>query len=151
MLVGRKLRNADADTARAAVAGYGIALDLTLRDLQNDLKRKATLGNRQSLRWRLPAVAVPATRGAARTASDRAGAAGQRRAVRQQGNTRQMMVGIFELMAHISTHFTLQPGDVVGTDRHAIRRWPARLRRRVDAQPGRSRFQRASGLSHLRT
>ena len=33
----------------------------------------------------------------------------------QQGNTRLMMIGIFELMAHISTHFTLQPGDVVLT------------------------------------
>ncbi|MCC8998642.1 MAG: fumarylacetoacetate hydrolase family protein, partial [Candidatus Contendobacter sp.] len=35
--------------------------------------------------------------------------------IRQQGNTRQMMVGIFELMAHISTYFTLRPGDVVLT------------------------------------
>ncbi|MCB1821272.1 MAG: fumarylacetoacetate hydrolase family protein, partial [Candidatus Competibacteraceae bacterium] len=33
----------------------------------------------------------------------------------QQGNTQQMMVGIFELMAYMSTHFSLQPGDVVLT------------------------------------
>ncbi|TVR61358.1 MAG: isomerase/hydrolase, partial [Candidatus Competibacteraceae bacterium] len=32
-----------------------------------------------------------------------------------QGNTRLMMIGIFELMAYISTHFTLQPGDIVLT------------------------------------
>ena len=26
-----------------------------------------------------------------------------------------MMIGVFDLMAYISTHFTLQPGDVVLT------------------------------------
>jgi 2-keto-4-pentenoate hydratase/2-oxohepta-3-ene-1,7-dioic acid hydratase in catechol pathway len=57
VLIGRELRNADAETARQAVSGYGIALDLTLRDLQNELKKKGhPLGNRQSLRRFLPAV-----------------------------------------------------------------------------------------------
>ncbi len=40
VLVGQELRDADAATARRAVAGYGVALDLTLRDLQNELKKK---------------------------------------------------------------------------------------------------------------
>ncbi|MCC9000505.1 MAG: fumarylacetoacetate hydrolase family protein, partial [Candidatus Contendobacter sp.] len=40
VLIGRELQNANIETARQAVAGYGIALDLTLRDLQNELKKK---------------------------------------------------------------------------------------------------------------
>ena len=40
VLVGRELRNANAERARDAVAGYGVALDLTLRALQNELKSK---------------------------------------------------------------------------------------------------------------
>lgn len=44
VLVGRELRNANAEMARVAVAGYGIGLDLTLRDLQNDLKKKVIPG-----------------------------------------------------------------------------------------------------------
>ena len=35
VLVGRELRNANAEMARVAVAGYGIGLDLTLRDLES--------------------------------------------------------------------------------------------------------------------
>jgi 2-keto-4-pentenoate hydratase/2-oxohepta-3-ene-1,7-dioic acid hydratase in catechol pathway len=50
-----------------------------------------------------------------------------------------MMVGIFELMAYISTHFTLQPGDVVLTGTPAGVA-SAGVRRRIDAQPGRPRF-----------
>ena len=115
VLVGRKLRNTDADTARAAVAGYGIALDLTLRDLQNDLKKKGhpwetakAFDGACPLSPFLQPEALPepqATELALRVNGE----------LRQQGNTRQMMVGIFELMAYISTHFTLQPGDVVLT------------------------------------
>lgn len=40
VLIGQELRQADAATARQAVAGYGVALDLTLRDLQNALKKQ---------------------------------------------------------------------------------------------------------------
>ena len=40
VLIGRELQNADAETAAQAVAGYGVALDLTLRDLQTTLKKQ---------------------------------------------------------------------------------------------------------------
>ncbi len=115
VLVGRELRNADAATARNAVAGYGVALDLTLRDLQNELKKKghpwetakAFDGSCPLSPFLKPgALADPqATELTLRVNGE----------LRQRGNTGQMMVGIFELMAHIATHFTLQPGDVVLT------------------------------------
>ncbi|MFZ1641097.1 MAG: fumarylacetoacetate hydrolase family protein [Candidatus Contendobacter sp.] len=115
VLVGRELRDADAATARNAVAGYGVALDLTLRDLQNELKKKghpwetakAFDGSCPLSPFLKPgALADPqATELTLRVNGE----------LRQRGNTGQMMVGIFELMAHISTHFTLQPGDVVLT------------------------------------
>ncbi len=115
VLVGRELCNADAATARNAVAGYGIALDLTLRDLQNELKKKghpwetakAFDGSCPLSPFLKPgALADPqATELTLRINGE----------LRQRGNTGQMMVGIFELMAHIATHFTLQPGDVVLT------------------------------------
>jgi 2-keto-4-pentenoate hydratase/2-oxohepta-3-ene-1,7-dioic acid hydratase in catechol pathway len=97
------------------VAGYGVALDLTLRDLQNELKKKGhpwevakafdgscplspflkpeSLADPQAMELALRVNGEP----------------------RQQGNTRQMMIGIFQLLAYISTHFTLRPGDVVLT------------------------------------
>lgn len=115
VLVGRELRNAGAETARQAVTGYGIALDLTLRDVQNELKKKGhpwetakAFDGSCPLSPFLKPEALPDPQ-----ATDLALRANGE--LRQQGNTRQMMVGIFELMAHISTHFTLQPGDVVLT------------------------------------
>ena len=115
MLLGRELQNADADTARQAVAGYGIALDLTLRDLQNELKKKghpwetakAFDGSCPLSPFLQPeALADPQATDLTLWINGEP---------RQQGNTRLMMIGIFELMAHISTHFTLQPGDVALT------------------------------------
>ncbi len=115
VLVGRELRNANAEMARVAVAGYGIGLDLTLRDLQNDLKKKGhpwetakAFDGACPLSPFLKPDALPEPQ-----ATD---LALQINGVwRQQGNTRLMMIGLFDLMAYMSTHFTLQPGDVVLT------------------------------------
>jgi 2-keto-4-pentenoate hydratase/2-oxohepta-3-ene-1,7-dioic acid hydratase in catechol pathway len=115
VLVGRALRNADAVMTHQSVAGYGIALDLTLRDVQNELRKKGHP-------WEIAkafdgsCLLSPFLRPEALLdlqATDlmlRVNGA-----IRQRGNTRQMMVGVFELMAYISTHFTLRPGDVVLT------------------------------------
>jgi len=115
VLVGQELRNADSATARQAVAGYGIALDLTLRDLQNELKKKGhpwetakAFDGSCPLSPFLKPEALPEPQATDLSLQVNG-------AVRQRGNTRLMMVGIFELMAYISTHFTLQPGDVALT------------------------------------
>ena len=115
VLVGQTLHDVDAATAHCAVAGYGIALDLTLRDLQNELKKKghpwetakAFDGSCPLSPFLQPeALADPqATDLMLRVNGE----------PRQQGNTRLMMIGIFDLLAYISTHFTLRPGDVVLT------------------------------------
>ena len=122
VLVGQLLQNAEAKTARQAVAGYGVALDLTLRDLQNELKKKGhpwetakAFDGSCPLSLFLKPEALPHPQ--AIDLSLRVNGE-----IRQQGNTQQMMVGIFELIAYISTHFTLQPGDVLvlNLDKHAF-------------------------------
>ena len=115
VLVGRQLRNAGPETTRQAVAGYGIALDLTLRDLQNASKQKGhpwetakAFDGACPLSPFLAPDALPDPQATHLTLHVNG-------ELRQQGNTRSMMLGIFELIAHISTHFTLLPGDVVLT------------------------------------
>lgn len=115
VLIGKELCSVNTTSAQQAIAGYGIALDLTLRDLQNVLKKKGH-----------PWEIAKAFDGSCPLSPFlKPGALPNPQAVdlalwingelRQQGNTRQMIVGILELIAYISTHFTLQPGDVVLT------------------------------------
>jgi acylpyruvate hydrolase len=40
LLIGENIKDADLDTAERAITGYGIGLDMTLRDVQADLKKK---------------------------------------------------------------------------------------------------------------
>ena len=50
LLVGGDLTHATQDEAERAIAGIGLAVDLTLRDVQTKLKEKGhPLGNRQGL------------------------------------------------------------------------------------------------------
>ncbi|MDR3625536.1 MAG: fumarylacetoacetate hydrolase family protein [Ignavibacteriaceae bacterium] len=40
LLIGKNIKDADEKTAEEAIAGYGVGLDMTLRDVQNELKKK---------------------------------------------------------------------------------------------------------------
>jgi acylpyruvate hydrolase len=40
LLIGKKIKNADFNKAEDAITGYGVGLDMTLRDIQSELKKK---------------------------------------------------------------------------------------------------------------
>jgi len=40
LLIGERLKNADVTTAERAIIAYGVGLDMTLRDVQSELKKK---------------------------------------------------------------------------------------------------------------
>ncbi len=40
LLIGKNVKNANLQQSEEAIAGYGVGLDMTLRDVQNDLKKK---------------------------------------------------------------------------------------------------------------
>jgi 5-carboxymethyl-2-hydroxymuconate isomerase len=40
LLIGKKIKNADLKASEEAIAGYGVGLDMTLRDIQDELKKK---------------------------------------------------------------------------------------------------------------
>ncbi|MCP5420714.1 MAG: fumarylacetoacetate hydrolase family protein [Gammaproteobacteria bacterium] len=115
VLIGQTLKQVDTATARGAVAGYGVALDLTLRDVQDGLKAKG-------LPWERAKAfdgSCPLSRFIAPTQladpQHTPLALAVNGTIRQQGDTAQMMTGIVDLIAHISQSFTLSPGDVVLT------------------------------------
>ncbi len=101
--------------ANSSILGVGIALDLTFRDLQNELKQKGHPWEKaKALDGSCPLSAfVPI-----RLIEDINKIEIQlmvNDASRQKGSSLQMLTDILSLLEYISRWFTLNPGDVVLT------------------------------------
>ena len=116
LLIGRTLTGQVSEAeARAAIAGMTLGLDLTLRDVQNQLKQ-------QGHPWEVAKAfdsAAPmgtfAPLSATTSLSDLSFTLTVNGDLRQQGHSADMIIGIVDLLQFIATIFTLQPGDVVMT------------------------------------
>lgn len=114
ILIGERLTHASETDAIKAVAGVGLALDLTLRDLQSSLKTKGLPWEKAKAfdgSCSLSAFVSPA--GLDLTQLELSLRINDQ--LRQQGNTAQMLLPVTALLAYISEWFTLLPGDVVLT------------------------------------
>lgn len=115
LLIGKRGKDVPAADALGLVAGYGVAIDLTLRDVQAEQKKKG-------LPWEIakgfdtacplssfvPAAQVPDPQALRITLSVN----GEKR---QDGGTDLMIHRIPELLSYLSSIFTLEPGDLVLT------------------------------------
>lgn len=115
VLIGKTLKNASLAECRAAIAGVTLGLDLTLRDVQSELKKKG-----------YPWEVAKAFDGAAPLAafiapeafadfSDVSFSLSVNGVQRQAGHSADMITPVLELLVYISRIFTLEPGDVVMT------------------------------------
>ncbi|RNC72723.1 MAG: fumarylacetoacetate hydrolase family protein [Desulfuromonadales bacterium] len=115
ILIGKEGRDIPREQALEHIAGYGVAIDLTLRDVQAELKKKglpwdiakgfdtacplsgfvppAQVSDPQDLQIRL-------------TVNDE---------TRQDGSTSLMIHTVRDIISHMSGIFTLEPGDVILT------------------------------------
>ena len=115
LLIGKRGTNIPAESAMDYVIGYGVAIDLTLRDVQGELKKKglpweiakgfdtacplstfieaAQVPDPQNLQIRLTVNGIE----------------------RQNGNTSLMIHRIPAIISCMSAIFTLEPGDVILT------------------------------------
>lgn len=114
VLIGKPLTHASASEVEAAILGYGLALDLTLRDVQSQLKDKGHPWERaKAFDGACPlspfVAAEKLPRGNLHFTLD---IDGQRQ---QTGDTADMLNPLVPLIAHISSQFSLMPGDVVLT------------------------------------
>lgn len=125
LLIGRKGKDIPVNQAMESIAGYGVGIDLPLRDVQGELKMKG-------LPWEIAKgfdTACPLSDFV--EASDvadpqnlqiRLTVNGERR---QDGNTSMMIHRIPAIISHMSGIFTLELGDVIL--RYPFRRQPNRL------------------------
>ncbi|KNC90997.1 fumarylacetoacetate hydrolase family protein [Trabulsiella odontotermitis] len=116
VLIGATLRQATEAHVQKAIAGYGVALDLTLRDVQGKMKKAGQpwekakgFDNSCPISGFIPAAEF---NGDAQNTTLGLKVNG---AVRQQGSTADMIHKIVPLIAYMSRYFTLKPGDVILT------------------------------------
>ncbi|MCK7474434.1 MAG: fumarylacetoacetate hydrolase family protein [Rhodopseudomonas palustris] len=128
VLIGRTGRQIVEADALDFVAGYAVALDLTLRDVQSELKAKGlpweiakAFDTSCPLSAFVPAeqVADPQQLRLHLTVNDE---------LRQDGTTADMLRPVARLISEASAYFTLEAGDIP-PHRHALRRWPDPERR----------------------
>lgn len=116
LLVGETLSgDVTQQQARDAVAGVGLALDLTLRDLQDQLKAKSHPWERAKAfdgACPLSAFIKPAQAPALDALPFELKINGT---VRQRGSSADMITPVLALLQQIAQVFTLLPGDVVIT------------------------------------
>lgn len=115
LLIGRKGKDLPVERAMEYVAGYGVAIDVTLRDVQGELKRKG-------LPWEISKgfdTACPLSDFVeAANVTDpqnltiRLMVNGE---MRQDGNTSMMIHPIPVIISYMSGRFTLDAGDVILT------------------------------------
>ncbi|EFB2839091.1 MULTISPECIES: fumarylacetoacetate hydrolase family protein [Escherichia] len=116
VLIGATLRQATEEHVRKAIAGYGVALDLTLRDIQAKMKKAGqpwekakAFDNSCPLSGFIPAAEFT---GDPQNTLLGLSVNGEQR---QQGTTADMIHKIVPLIAYMSKFFTLKAGDVVLT------------------------------------
>ena len=115
ILIGTGGKAIPVDRAMSHVAGYGVAIDLTLRDVQAEQKKKG-------LPWEIAkgfdtacplSSFVPAAK--VDEPQDLRIQLWVNGAPRQDGSTALMIHRIPELVSYISSIFTLEPGDLILT------------------------------------
>lgn len=117
ILIGQPLSHANVTQVSESIAGVGLALDLTLRDIQDTLKEKGHPWERaKSFDGACPLTEFVSVNLASKdmwqsidlklVKNDQ---------IQQQGSSSDMLFPILPLIAHMSEHFSLQAGDVILT------------------------------------
>lgn len=114
VLIGKTIKNADTVTASNAIDGIGLALDLTMRELQQELAAKGQPWEKaKSFDASCPMSQIIniedinlAKLGFNLFINGE---------LRQQGNSNQMLTPIVALVEYASRYFTLQQGDILIT------------------------------------
>ncbi|WP_339766566.1 fumarylacetoacetate hydrolase family protein [uncultured Paraglaciecola sp.] len=115
ILIGERLTNSNEKSAKQGILGVGLALDLTLRDVQDQLKADGQPWERaKSFDSSCPiSNFVPVSDIDIEQNIEFSMAVNDK--LRQQGNSVNMMHTILSLLVDISQTFTLLPGDIVLT------------------------------------
>lgn len=116
VLIGSTLKQASEEHVQSAIAGYGIALDLTLRSVQAGLKKAGQPWEKaKGFDNSCPISGFIPAREFAHDPQNMTLSLKINGDVRQQGSTADMLHKIVPLIAYMSRFFTLRAGDIILT------------------------------------
>lgn len=112
VVIGKRCRHVPRQAAAGVIAGYTIVNDISVRDWQMRVPT-FTMGKSFDTHCPLGPVIVTGDEiGDPHALDIRTWVNGE---LRQSSNTRELIFDCFDLVAHLSTVFTLEPGDVIST------------------------------------
>ncbi|CZW47111.1 MULTISPECIES: fumarylacetoacetate hydrolase family protein [Enterobacter cloacae complex] len=116
VLIGATLRQATEEHVEKAIAGYGFALDLTLRDVQSKMKKAGQPWEKaKGFDNSCPISGFVPVSEFTDDPQNTPLSLKVNGEIRQQGTTADMIHKIVPLIAYMSRFFTLKPGDVILT------------------------------------
>lgn len=111
-VIGRRCRHVPEERAHEVIAGYLIVNDVSVRDWQLRVPTM-TLGKSFDTHGPIgPWIVTPDEIGDPHALGIRTWVNGEQR---QKSNTKQLIFNCFAQIAHLSTAFTLEPGDIIST------------------------------------
>ena len=115
LLIGKNIKNGSDEEAADAIAGYAVGLDMTLRDVQNQLKKKGHP-------WTLAKVFDGSAVVSDFVSKDEYKLKGDEKiSLKVNGETRQestlnfMLFDSVQIVKYLSSKFTLEQGDLIFT------------------------------------
>ncbi|MCP4002749.1 MAG: fumarylacetoacetate hydrolase family protein [bacterium] len=112
IVIGRRCRHVPGNRAHEVIAGYTIGNDVSVRDWQ-DRVQTMTMGKSFDTHAPIgPAIVTHEEIGAASAYDIRCWVNGE---LRQESNTRELVFDAEAIIEHLSTAFTLEPGDLIFT------------------------------------
>jgi 2-keto-4-pentenoate hydratase/2-oxohepta-3-ene-1,7-dioic acid hydratase in catechol pathway len=111
-VIGRRCRHVPADRAHEVIAGYLVVNDATVRDWQ---LRSPTMTMGKSFDTHCPLGPWITTADEVGNPHDLGIRTWVNGELRQDSNTKELIYDCFALVEHLSTAFTLEPGDVIPT------------------------------------
>lgn len=112
VVIGRRCRHVPRERASEAIAGYTVVNDVTVRDWQ---ARVPTMTMGKSFDTHCPMGPWIVTRDEVPDPHALGLETWVNGELRQQSNTKHLIFDCFDLVEHLSTAFTLEPGDLIAT------------------------------------
>lgn len=112
VVIGRRCRHVPRDRALEVIAGYTVVNDVTVRDWQLRVPT-FTMGKSFDTHCPMgPWIVTPEECGDPHSHDLKTWVNGE---LRQSSNTKNLIFDSFQLIEHLSTAFTLEPGDLIAT------------------------------------